>query len=609
MWSTAFGYLQKIGKALMLPVAVLPVAGLLLGVGAAGFTWMPEVVSDLMRLSGEAVFGNMALIFAVAVALGLTDNDGVSAVAATIGYVVMLATMGVMAKVLGHEPVTIMGIDSIQTGIFGGLLAGGLAAIMFKRFFRISLPPYLGFFAGKRFVPIITALAAIVLGLLLSVVWPPIQGGIDQFSHWAAVGDPRTAASVYGFVERLLVPFGLHHIWNAPFFYEVGTFVDASGKVVHGDIQRYFSGDPTAGILSGAYLFKMFGLPGAALAIWRTARPERRKAVGGIMISGALTSFLTGITEPIEFAFLFVAPLLYGLHAVLVAGAQFLMSTLDAHMGFTFSQGAIDFVLFNVLNPHSQRWWLVLILGPLWGLVYYGVFRYAIEWLNLKTPGREDEGEAAPAPAESRDGFDRARQLVAAFGGPANLLSLDACITRLRIEVQDPAKVDRAALATLGASGVVQIGHNVQAIFGTLSENYKTDMQTYLRANAEGASAGATPSPAPAATTPTPGGEPELEPWALEAATTLRHALGGPDNMRRFEAIALTRLRVELTNPDAFDEAEAKAAGVRAVMRPTPGVLHLIIGERVTQIARALARPNLTAGPVRARATSKAPAG
>ncbi len=311
MFKYAFAFLQKIGKSLMLPVAVLPVAGLLLGIGAANFEWMPALLSGLMKNSGDVIFGNLPLIFAIGVAVGFTENDGVSAIAATIGYMVMLATMGVMAGVWKVEPVMIMGIKSMQTGVFGGILAGGLAAAMFNRFYRISLPPYLGFFAGKRFVPIITAIAAIVLGVVLSVIWPPVQNGINMFSHWAAVGDPRMAATVYGFVERLLIPFGLHHIWNVPFFFEMGAFTDATGTVVHGDINRFFAGDPTAGILAGAFLFKMFGLPAAAIAMWQSAKPENKVAVGGIMLSAALTSFLTGITEPIEFSFLFLAPALY----------------------------------------------------------------------------------------------------------------------------------------------------------------------------------------------------------------------------------------------------------------------------------------------------------
>lgn len=602
MFSGAFSFLQRVGKALMLPVAVLPVAGLLLGIGAANFGFMPAVVSELMKASGAVVFGNMALIFAIAVALGFTNNDGVSGVAATIGYTVMLATMGVMARVWGQEPVMVMGIESMQTGVFGGILAGGLAAAMFNRFYRISLPPYLGFFAGKRFVPIVTALGAIVLGFVLSVVWPPIQSGINVFSHWAAVGDSRTAATVYGFVERLLVPFGLHHIWNAPFFYEIGSFTDATGKVVTGDIPRYFSGDPTAGILSGAYLFKMWGLPAAAIAIWHSARPDQRLAVGGMMLSAALTSFLTGITEPIEFAFLFVAPVLYVVHAVLVASAQFLMASLGAHMGFTFSQGGIDFVLFNVLNPFSQKWWLVLLLGPVYAGVYYVTFRGAIRWLDLKTPGREDGAPAAakPAAAADPDRAGRARELVRAFGGRANLKGLDACITRLRVTVADPAKVDGAGLKALGAAGVVVIGNAVQAVFGPASENMKTDMDEYLReaeagmdvlAAAPPVAAGSRSPAAPAAAAAPPAPpvvRSGVEPWAGEAAAVLLRALGGGSNVRSVEPVALSRLRVVLADASAFDEAGAREAGVLAVMQAGAGVLHLIVGERADALATAL---------------------
>src|SRR3954466_4237242 len=357
MAQSPFAFLQKIGKSLKLPVAVLPVAGLLLGIGAATFGWMPEILSLLMKNSGDVIFANLPLIFAIGVALGFTEhagvsalpaNDGGSRLAAAIGYMVMLATMGVMAGVWGVDPKSIMGIKSMETGVFGGILAGGLAAYMFNKYYKIVLPTYLGFFAGKRFVPIVTALSAIVLGTLLSVIWPPIQHGIDVFSHWAAESDPRTAATVYGFVERLLIPFGLHHIWNVPFFFEAGSFMDpTTGKVVHGDIGRFFAGDPTAGILAGAFLFKMFGLPAAAIALWHCAKPDKKVAVGGIMVSAALTSFLTGITEPIEFAFLFVAPVLYFIHACLAATAQFVANTLGMRMGFTFSQGGIDFLMFN----------------------------------------------------------------------------------------------------------------------------------------------------------------------------------------------------------------------------------------------------------------------
>ena len=319
-----------------------------------------------------------------------------------------------------------------------------------------------------------------------------VQGGIDVFSRWAAAGDPRTAATLYGFVERLLLPFGLHHIWNAPFFFEIGTYVTPDGRTVHGDITRYFAGDPTAGILGGAFLFKMFGLPAAALAIWRAARPEKRRAIGGMMLTAALTSFLTGITEPIEFAFLFVAPALYLMHAILAASAQFLMATLGAHLGFTFSQGGIDFLLYNVLSPFSQKWWLVLVLGPLYAVVYYLVFSAAIRWLNLATPGREDDAPAVHMQPVA--GLNKAAELVSAFGGAANLTALDACVTRLRVTVADAAKVNPQRLKELGATAVLVMGNAVQAVFGPVSENLKTDIEAYLRT--QGVSAAAGPAPA-----------------------------------------------------------------------------------------------------------------
>lgn len=588
MFKIAFSFLQKIGKSLMLPVAVLPVAGLLLGIGAAGFEWMPLLISGLMKNSGDVIFGNLPLIFAIGVAVGFTENDGVSAIAATIGYMVMLATMGVMAGVWSVEPVMIMGIKSMQTGVFGGILAGGLAAGMFNRFYRISLPPYLGFFAGKRFVPIITALAAIVLGVLLSVIWPPVQHGINAFSHWAAVGDPRTAATVYGFVERLLIPFGLHHIWNVPFFFEMGAFTDATGTIVHGDINRFFAGDPTAGILAGAFLFKMFGLPAAAIAMWQSAKPENKVAVGGIMLSAALTSFLTGITEPIEFSFLFLAPQLYFIHALLAASTQFVANTLGMHMGFTFSQGGIDFAVFNILGKFSQKWWLVLVIGPIYAVIYYSVFRAAIKWLDLKTPGREDEVVTETAGATTAG--NRPLELVLAFGGRKNITNLDACITRLRVVVKDAGSVDQTRLKEMGAAGVMVVGNSIQAIFGTPSENMKTDMEEYLKTAGPEADGGM--ATAPLDTIGTVVGivsEPvTVEQQVGAAAGQLLTALGGRGNLRRLDAVAFTRLRVELADSSKFDEAGAKIAGMAAVMHIAPNVLHLIVGDKADQFAKTI---------------------
>jgi len=591
----AFGVLQKVGKSLMLPVAVLPVAGLLLGLGATDFHgYVPAIVLALMKNAGDVIFANLPLIFAIGVALGFTENDGVSGIAATIGYLVMTATLGVIAKVEGIEPDMIMGISSIQTGVFGGILAGGLAAWMFNRYYRIALPAYLGFFAGKRFVPIVTAIGSIVLGAILSVVWPPIGSAIKAFSQWAAVSDPRTAATVYGFVERLLIPFGLHHIWNVPFFFEAGSFLDpTTGKVVHGDITRFFAGDRTAGILAGAFLFKMFGLPAAAIAIWHCAKPENKVAVGGMMVSAALTSFLTGITEPIEFAFLFVAPVLYLIHACLAASAQFVANTLGMRMGFTFSQGGIDFLMFNLIGNKSTHAWYVFILGPIYAVIYYGVFRFVITRFDLKTPGREDDTvETAKVSTAGVGG--RSRELVLAFGGRSNIDSLDACITRLRISVKNPALVNEGKLKALGAAGVVRVGNGVQAIFGPLSENMKTDMHEYLKTAGSEADLAADGTAVVEAAAPTAtaigSAQASAHSTTQQAARVekIRAALGGVANIQKLDALAATRLRVGLRDASQLDTAALKAAGVPATQTLTNGEFDLIVGLDAPNLAGAM---------------------
>jgi len=476
-FKSAFSVLQKIGKCMMLPVSVLPVAGILLGVGSANLWWLPDTVSQVMAASGSAIFGNLPLLFAIGVAIGLTENDGVSALAATVGYGVLLAAMGTFAKLLGLETTTVMGIPSIETGVFGGIIVGLIAAAAFNRFYRIELPSYLGFFAGKRSVPIITAFAVIVVGAVLSVVWPPIGRGIAAFSHWAVDVQPALAFTIYGVVERALIPFGLHHVWNVPFFFQAGSYVDpTTGKLVTGEIARFIAGDPTAGHMTGGYLFKMWGLPAAAMAMWHAARPEQRKKVGGIMISAALTAFVTGITEPIEFAFLFVAPLLYVVHALLAGLAYFLCVELGIKHGFTFSHGLIDYI---VLFPKSHGALWLLVIGPVWAAMYYGIFAFAIRRFNLLTPGREVEEVAKTARAASGDQF--ALQLVRAFGGRSNIVSLDACITRLRVTLADVTKASPDTLKALGAAGVVVVGNGMQAIFGTRSENLKTEMAEYLK--------------------------------------------------------------------------------------------------------------------------------
>lgn len=594
--SNAFGFMQKLGKSLMLPVAVLPVAGILLGVGGAVLNgakqnnWdLPSVVRiilEIMRASGDPIFGALPLIFAIGVALGMAKNDGVSALAATVGYLVMIATMGVIGVERGvidleDEPFTMLGIATVSTGVFGGIIVGLAAGLLFNKYYRISLPPYLGFFAGKRFVPIVTAFAAIVIGVILSFVWPPIQNVINSFSVWASGSSAPLAVWIYGTVERSLLPFGLHHIWNAPFFYEVGSCKNAlTGATDHGWLTCFLDGDQNAGKLGGGFLFKMFGLPGAAFAIWRTAKPENRVRVGSIMLSAALTAFLTGITEPLEFAFLFVAPVLYVAH-VIMAGAAFpLMYVLGGRLGYTFSHGFIDYALYF---PLAARPWLVLVLGPLYFGLYYVVFRTLIVRLNLKTPGREvEEANREDVIEDLAHGFTQ--QLVLAFGGKSNIKDLDACITRLRVGVVDIKKADQSKLKALGAAGVLLVGTNMQAIFGTRSENLKTDMEEYLKIAGDEAEL-------TAATTPdvfyeTKQIQPKLrDPEAAQRARDYIAGLGGPGNIVKVESAAETRLRVVVRDSSAVDEAALASAGIGGMVPVGEDILHLIAGLNADQYA------------------------
>ena len=598
----------------MLPVSVLPIAGLLLGIGSAKFSkpevfwWMPDWLATIMKNSGDSIFANLPLIFAISVAIGFTANDGVSALAATVGFAVFIAALGAAAQTFfGYLPPqevaaqgldpnqvnalkNVMGIPTLDTGVFGGLLIGCIAAYLFNRFFRIQLPQYLGFFAGKRFVPIITGLVAIAVAIAMSVIWPPIGNAIKTAANAAADGSnvPLTAA-IYGVVERSLLPFGLHHIWNVPFFFEIGSFTDPStGNVVHGDINRFFAGDKTAGILGGAYWFKMFGLPAAAIAMWHSAYPQNRGRVSGLMISAAFTSFLTGITEPIEFSFLFVAPALYAIHALMAGFCDWLFQMMGGKMGFTFSHGFIDFFLFNSLGTKS---WLILAFGPLFAALYYVVFRFAIKRFDLKTPGRELDDEQTGAAMTTADASSMPAQLVRAFGGRSNIANLDACITRLRITVNDMSKVNKARLKALGASGVLEVGNSAQAIFGPRSENLKTDMMEYLRTAGPEAdqvdlpttpiAAGNGAAAANGETAPTLAPDPD----AKRRIEDIIIAFGGRQNIRKAEVVAMTRLRIEVVNDAGINTDALLAAGAKGVMRLPDGKFHVIVGLNAEQYA------------------------
>lgn len=474
MFKNVFSNLQKIGKSLMLPVSVLPIAGILLGIGSAHFSLIPDTISEIMAQTGGSVFLNMPLIFAIGVALGFSNNDGVAALAAVVAYSILIKTLSVLEPSILQKNIEIIQNKNFSDiGILGGVIAGAISAYMFNKFYKIQLPEYLGFFAGKRFVPIISGLSAIFIGLILSFIWPSVAKKIQIFSQWAAYQNPIFAFSLYGLVERALVPFGLHHIWNVPFQMQIGEYTNSVGQVFHGDIARYMAGDTTAGNLSGGFIFKMYGLPGAALAIWHTAKKENKNKIGSIMVSAALTAFLTGITEPIEFSFILVAPILYIVHAFL-AGLSFpLCIFLNMRAGTSFSHGFIDFI---VLSGHSNQLFLFPIVGILYGTLYYIIFYFLIVTLNLQTPGREYDHNNTII----KNNIEIAPYIINALGGKENIKNLDACITRLRITVLEISKVNKIALKDLGAAGIVISGSGIQAVFGTRSENIKTAMDEYI---------------------------------------------------------------------------------------------------------------------------------
>jgi PTS system N-acetylglucosamine-specific IIC component len=371
-----FGYLQKLGKAMMTPVAVLPAAGILLRLGQEDLLNIKA-----MATAGDAIFANLPLLFAIGVAIGLASDAGVAGLAAMVAFFVMTKTA------------TAINAD-INMGVLAGIISGAVAAALYNRYKGIQLPQFLGFFGGKRFVPIVTAFAALILGIVFGYIWPPIQNAIGSVGDWIVTGG-AIGLFVFGLLNRLLIPLGLHHILNSMVWFVFGSFTPAGGQAVHGDLTRFFKGDTTAGgFMTGFFPVMMFGLLGAALAMYQEAKPAKKKMIGGIMLSAALTSFLTGITEPLEFAFMFISPVLYGIHAVLTGLAMAVTSMLGIKLGFTFSAGAIDYVLNYKLATNPI---MALGVGVVFFLLYWGLFRFAIRRFNLVTPGRESDEEEAAA--------------------------------------------------------------------------------------------------------------------------------------------------------------------------------------------------------------------
>lgn len=400
--SAAFASLQKFGKSLMLPIAALPAAALLLRfgqpdmLGADGLGW--ETPAAVIGAAGDALFANLPLLFAIGLAIGMARKaDGSTALAAVVGYLVFKGVGDAMSPlILGAAP---EGEEQelINFNVFGGIISGLVAAWLWQKYHRIKLPDYLGFFGGRRFVPIVTSLAMLVISVLMSFLYKPFDVGLTNLSQWVAAND-ILGGFIYGTANRLLIPFGLHHVLNSVPWFALGEF-EAGGKTHTGDIARFLNGDPTAGaFMTGFFPIMMFALPAAAMAIWHEAKPENRKATGGIMISAALTSFLTGITEPLEFAFMFVAWPLYVIHAVLTGSSIALTNALGIKDGFGFSAGFIDYALnFNIAT--KPLW--ILGIGVVYAIIYYVLFRAVIRWWNLRTPGREEEGQGSMVQADT----------------------------------------------------------------------------------------------------------------------------------------------------------------------------------------------------------------
>ncbi|WP_174612921.1 glucose-specific PTS transporter subunit IIBC [Virgibacillus ihumii] len=515
-----FDFFQRIGKTFMVIISLLPAAGLLLGIGTTLqspylIEYLPflesdfwQTIAELMIGAGNAIFGNLGVLFAVGIAGSWTGGKAAAGLSALVGYMVMHTVIGIVLGInmdniseAGH--VLELGIPTLQVGVFGGIIMGFMTAALYNKYHDFKMPEMLSFFGGARFVPIITATYSIALALILTVIWPPIQDGIYALgSALSGENTPAYFMFIYGVVERGLIPFGLHHIFYIPIrFSEVGgTYTTLAGNIVSGDTAMYMAQladkqindavEITAGrFMAGKFPFVMFGLPAAALAMYHMAKPENKKAVSGILFTAAGTAFLTGITEPIEFTFLFVAPLLYVFHTLMAGLSFMLMYILDVNVGYAGGSGIIDFTLFGILPGVGEPWWYVVIVGLLMSVIYYAVFRWAIKKWDLQTPGRggeetnrmytkEDYKAKTKGAAGAAD--QKAYEVLSALGGASNINNLDACITRLRVGVNDKGNVNKTELQSLGASGVLEVGNGVQAIFGPTSDTLKNQIQNIL---------------------------------------------------------------------------------------------------------------------------------
>ena len=525
-----FGVLQRVGRSFMLPIAILPVAGLFLGIGGSltnetmleaynlmgllGPGTFANAILQVLNSAGSVVFNNLPIIFAMGVAIGMAKQEKeVAALASAIAFFIMHATIGAMIGAFGAPDLAgataeVLGMTSLQMGVFGGILVGLGTAALHNRFYKIQLPQVLSFFSGTRFVPIISSAVYLLVGIAMYYIWPTIQIGINALGGFV-LASGYAGTWLYGFIERALIPFGLHHVFYIPFWQTaVGGTAVVGGQLVEGAQNIFFAELATPGIahfsvsatrfMTGKFPLMIFGLPGAAFAMYRCAKPENRKAVGGLLLSAALTSMLTGITEPLEFTFLFVAPAMYMVHCVLAGASYMIMHILNVGVGLTFSGGLIDLTLFGIMQGNEKTSWLwIPVVGVAYFLIYYFVFSFMIRKFNYMTPGRDDSSEAklytrkdlearkqAGEVTEAEAANELSAQITQGLGGKDNISDVDCCITRLRCTVKDPAKVDQQLLKASGASGVLCKGQGVQVVYGPRVSVIKSDLEAYLKSSA-----------------------------------------------------------------------------------------------------------------------------
>lgn len=526
MKDRVFGVLQRVGRSFMLPIALLPVAGLLLGIGSSftnattleayGLTGIIReggllyTILDVMSKTGSIVFDNLPLLFAMGVAIGMAKQEkAVAALSGAISYLIMNTAISALINAKGgishmaeNSTTSSLGITTLQMGVFGGIIVGLGVAALHNRFYNIELPAVISFFGGTRFVPIISSIVYLGVGIIMFYVWPLVQSGISGLGN-LVLNSGYAGTWIYGIIERALIPFGLHHVFYIPFWQtSLGGSMIIDGVTVQGAQNIFFAqlaskstqqfAVSATRFMSGKFPFMIFGLPAAAYAMYTTARPEKKKVVGGLLLSAALTSMLTGITEPLEFTFLFVAPVMYIVHCVLAGLSYMLMHIFNVGVGMTFSGGLIDLTLFGILQGNAKTNWLwIIAVGAVYAVVYYFLFRLMILKFNLKTPGREEEGEEtrlytrkdvdARKSGESVD--ETSPLIVKGLGGKGNISDVDCCATRLRVTVKNEKLVDTVALKQSGASGIIKKGNGVQVVYGPRVSVIKSRLDEYLLAN------------------------------------------------------------------------------------------------------------------------------